>query len=207
MCELYERYPALEECREQIETAIAMLLNTFRSGGKLLACGNGGSCADCDHIAGELMKGFLLPRRVGSEFATQLEKSQAEDADYITAHLQGALPAISLTSHPALLSAFTNDVAADMVYAQLVYGYGRKEDLLLCISTSGNSRNAVLAAETARALGLKTLALTGAAASKLSEICDACICVPETETYKVQEFHLPVYHYLCARIEQELFGK
>lgn len=204
---LYERYPALQVCKEEIERAAAMWIRAFEAGGKLLCCGNGGSCADCDHIVGELMKGFLLKREPGEEFERKLEVCGFPDARELTAHLQGALPAISLTSQTALLSAFANDVSADTVYAQMVYGYGRKEDVLLCISTSGNSENAVCAAKVAKAMGLSTVCLTGAAESRLSRICDVAIRVPETETYKVQELHLPVYHHLCAEVEAHFFGE
>ncbi len=197
MSDLYRRYPSLTECEKEIEAAVLLLIDTYKNNGKVLACGNGGSCADCEHIVGELMKGFLSLRPVEDE---RISKEHL-------AYLQGALPAISLPSQSALLSAYINDVEPSMMYAQLVYGYARKEDLLICLSTSGNSKNVVKAAEVAKAVGAKTLALTGADESKLSQICDVTIRVPETETYKVQELHLPVYHYLCAEIEREMFGE
>ncbi len=193
---LYDRYPTLKMCENDIEKAKEMMLVTYRNGGKVLICGNGGSAADCEHIVGELMKGFLLKRSVTDE---RLPKELRDG-------LQGSLPAISLPSQSAVLSAFGNDVAPEMVYAQLVYGYAGKEDLVIGLSTSGNSANVVNAIQTARCLGIKTLALTGQKESKLSELSDVTIRVPETETYKIQEYHLPVYHYLCAEVERQMFG-
>ena len=193
---LYETYPALSVCRDDIEKAIEQMLHTYRQGGKLLLCGNGGSAADSDHIVGELMKGFLLPRPVTDERLPQR----------LRRGLQGSLPAISLPSQSAVLSAFCNDVDPEMMYAQLVYGYGRPGDLVVGISTSGNSKNVVNALEVAKCLGLSTLALTGEKESRLSQLADVTIRVPAVETYLVQEYHLPVYHYLCARVEQAMFG-
>ena len=193
---LYETYPALSVCRDDIEKAIEQMLHAYRQGGKLLLCGNGGSAADSDHIVGELMKGFLLPRPVTDERLPQR----------LRRGLQGSLPAISLPSQSAVLSAFCNDVDPEMMYAQLVYGYGRPGDLVVGISTSGNSKNVVNALEVAKCLGLSTLALTGEKESRLSQLADVTIRVPAVETYLVQEYHLPVYHYLCARVEQAMFG-
>lgn len=193
---LYEKYSDLKVCERDIDSALKAMIDTYKTGGKILVCGNGGSAADSEHIVGELMKGFLLMRPVADN---RIPKN-------IRKHLQGALPAISLVSQSALLSAFVNDVEPDMMYAQLVYGYAKENDLLICLSTSGNSKNVVRAAEVARALDIKTIALTGEKESKLSEICDVTIRVPETETYKVQELHLPVYHYLCAAVEKYFFG-
>ena len=203
--ELLKRYPCLESTSEDIIKAEKALITCFKNGNKLLICGNGGSCADCDHIVGELMKGFLLKRKQ-PELLGKLEKLGFSDAEYMAKHIQGALPAISLPHQAALLTAFANDVAADMIYAQMVYGYAKKEDILICISTSGNSKNVVYAAKIAKVLGIKTVALTGKNESKLSEICDIAVRVPETETYKVQELHLPVYHYICAKTDKEFFN-
>ena len=158
-------------------------------------CGNGGSAADCEHIVGELMKGFLKKRTV----------CDSRLPDELRNRLQGSLPAISLPSQCAILSAFANDVDPDMVYAQLVFGYAKKEDLVIGLSTSGNSENIVNAIKVANVIGAKTLAMTGAAESKLSALCDVTIRVPEYETFKVQELHLPVYHYLCSETEKEFF--
>lgn len=192
---LLNRYPSLQACRDDIEKALNLILDTYKNGGKVLVCGNGGSAADSEHIVGELMKGFMLKRPVSDEMIPT----------HLRSNLQGALPAISLPSQSAVISAFANDVAADMVYAQLVYGYAKENDLVIGISTSGNSKNVVNAVEVAKCVGASTLALTGENASRLSEICDVTIKVPESETYKVQELHLPVYHYLCAKTEQTMF--
>ena len=195
--QLYEKYPALEGCKKDIEAAINMILETYEKCGKILLCGNGGSCSDCEHIVGELMKGFLSSRPVTDE----------RIPEHLRRNLQGSLPAISLTSQSAILSAFANDVEPSMVYAQMVYGYAKENDLFIGLSTSGNSRNVANAAEIAKVLGIKTLAMTGQKESKLSELCDITIKVPETETYKIQELHLPVYHYICAKVEENLFKK
>lgn len=195
MEELLTRYPSLCECRESIAKALDIIIDTYENGGKILVCGNGGSAADSEHIVGELMKGFLKRREVTDErIPEELRKN-----------LQGALPAISLPSQCAVLSAFINDVEPDMMYAQLVYGYAWKNDLVIGISTSGNSKNIVNAVEVAKCIGAKAISLTGKKESKLSELSDVTIRVPETETYKVQELHLPVYHYLCAAAEEKFF--
>ncbi len=204
---LYERYPQLKPIENDIKNAISVLIDTYKNGGKLLICGNGGSSADCDHIVGELMKGFLLKRKPDNSFKEKLDNLGFADSEYLSNNLQGALPAISLTAQTAISTAFLNDVEPDMIYAQLVYGYGVDNDALICISTSGNAGNAVNAAKIAKAMGVKTIALTGAKESKLSEICDITIKAPETETYKIQELHLPIYHYICAKLEQEFFGE
>lgn len=195
MKELLDRYPCLVECRESIEKALEIIIDTYKNGGKILVCGNGGSAADSEHIVGELMKGFMKKREVTDERIPERMRGC----------LQGALPAISLPSQCAILSAFINDVEPEMMYAQLVLGYANENDLLIGLSTSGNSKNVVNAVELAKCLGVKTLSLTGRNESKLSELSDVTIRVPETETYKVQELHLPVYHYLCAETEKTLF--
>ena len=195
MNELLERYPNLSECKSDIIKALELVLDTYKSGGKLLLCGNGGSAADCEHIVGELMKGFLKKRRVTDE------KIPKEIRD----KLQGSLPAISLPSQSAIISAFSNDISPEMVYAQLVYGYAKAEDLVIGISTSGNSMNVLKAIEVAKYMGIKSIAMTGKNGGSISKIATVSIKVPETETYKVQELHLPIYHYLCAEIERMLF--
>ena len=195
MIDLINRYPELDFCAKDIEKAVELMVDTYKKGGKILVCGNGGSASDSDHIVGELMKGFMLKRPVSDErIPEELRKG-----------LQASLPAISLPSQSAILSAFINDVDPMMMYAQLVYGYAKSEDLFIGLSTSGNSKNVVNAAEVAKALGVKTLALTGKNESKLSEICDVTIKVPQSETYKIQELHLPVYHYMCAEVEKTFF--
>lgn len=196
MEDLLKRYPELDECREDIQAAAELIINTYKNGGKLLVCGNGGSAADSDHIVGELMKGFLSKRTVTDE----------RIPEHLRRYLQGGLPAISLPSQSAVLSAFINDVEPSMMYAQLVYGYAKENDLVIGISTSGNSKNVVNAVETAKCMGVKVLSLTGKNESRLSELSDVTVRVPETETYKIQELHLPVYHYLCAEAERTFFG-
>lgn len=193
---LLKRYPALSECSEDIEKALELMIETYKKGGKILVCGNGGSASDSDHIVGELMKGFLSPRKVTDE----------RISPKLRENLQGSLPAISLCSQNAIMTAFINDVKPDMMFAQQVYGYAKSEDLVIGISTSGNSGNVVNAVKVARDMGVKTIALTGASGGKLSEICDVTVKAPETETYKIQEYHLPIYHYLCAKTEEYFFA-
>lgn len=204
--DLYERFEGLNTAKESIENAKNTIIKSFESGGKLLLCGNGGSCADCDHIVGELMKGFLSKRSL-SEAQKQ---EMINNADYINREwleqLQGALPAISLPAATALNMAFCNDVNPELLYAQQLMGLGSKEDVLFCISTSGNSKNVCAAAIVGKALGITVIGLTGKSGGKLKEISDINICAPETETYKIQELHLPIYHYLCAEIEKHFFG-
>lgn len=203
--ELLNRYPSLCECKNDIEKAVKSIIECYEKGGKLLLCGNGGSCADCDHIVGELMKGFLSKRPLTKSQKADMKANCPEmDENYLSL-LQRAVPAISLPSFTALNTAFCNDVEPELIFAQSLMGLGENCDILMAISTSGNSKNIVAAALTAKALGLKTVGLTGKSGGKLKSICDICICVPETETFKVQELHLPVYHYLCARVEKELF--
>ncbi|MBE6596206.1 MAG: SIS domain-containing protein [Ruminococcaceae bacterium] len=204
--ELMERYPSLRCCEAEIERARDMILDTYRRGGKILVCGNGGSAADSDHIVGELMKGFILPRKMDKTCADKFKDALGDESEELVEKLQRGIPAISLPAQSVVLSAYINDVDADLMYAQLVFGYARPEDMLIAISSSGNSRNVVAAAKVAGVMGMKTLALTGEKESKLSAACDCTVRVPETETFKVQELHLPVYHYLCAAVEKTLFG-
>lgn len=195
---LIERYPDLAVCREQTEKIVSALVEMQENGGSLLLCGNGGSAADCEHISGELLKGFLLKRPL-----SEVEKSGIPS--HIADKLQGGIKAIPLTSLSALGTAFSNDVDADLVYAQLVSVFGGKNDVFLGISTSGNAKNVCAAAEVARARGMKTFALTGMGGGRLAEICDCSIKVPECETFKIQELHLPVYHAICAQVEDIVF--
>lgn len=196
MKDLLKRYPALSDCSEEIKKTLELMIETYKNGGKILVCGNGGSASDSDHIVGELMKGFLSPRKVTDErISPELREN-----------LQGSLPAISLCSQNAIMTAFINDVKPDMMFAQQVYGYAKSEDLVIGVSTSGNSGNVVNAVKVARDMGIKTIALTGANGGKLSEICDVTIKAPESETYKIQEYHLPIYHYLCAETEKYFFA-
>ncbi len=197
--ELFQRYPSLEVCKNDIYNAFSAMMLCFKNGGKVLCCGNGGSAADCDHFVGELMKGFLKSRQLSAE-----EKAKFSDK-FIADNLQKGLPAISLCTHSALMTAFENDAVPSLVFAQQVYAYAKKEDVLLCFSTSGNSENVVYAAQAAKAAGIQSVAITGEKESKLSEICDICIKLPERETFKIQELTLPVYHCIAAMLEDYFF--
>jgi phosphoheptose isomerase len=199
-------YPDLASCAADIQSAYNLMHQSFTQGGKLLVCGNGGSAADAEHIVGEMMKGYILKRPVVAEVRNQLKAAFPEEGDMLADQLQGALPAISLVSHSALISAFANDVAPDMVFAQQVYGYGRRGDTLLAISTSGNSSNVVCAVKVACALGVHTIGLTGQTGGTLKGLCDVTICAPVDTTTAIQERHLPIYHAICAELEQAFFG-
>lgn len=204
---LIDTYPDLSVCKNDLESAFELLKSTYQQKGKLLICGNGGSAADSEHIAGELMKGFVSKRPLPDKMRRRFRELFPEEGDFIADNLQGALPTISLVSHSALMTAFINDVSAETVFAQQVYGYGQKGDALLAISTSGNSANVVRAAQVARALELQTIGLTGAGGGKLSDLCEVTIKVPREETHRIQELHLPVYHALCIALEEAFFGK
>ncbi len=203
---LMQDIPALQVCRADIEKAFAELKKCYENGGKVLICGNGGSASDAEHIVGELMKSFLLKRKIKDEDIAKIQALYPGDSEYLSGHLQGALPAISLVSQTSISSAFINDVAPDMVFAQQVYGYANKGDVLIGLSTSGNSKNVVNAIKIARSFGLVTVGMTGEGGGRMKELCDAVIMVPATETYRIQEYHLPVYHALCAMLEHEFFG-
>lgn len=204
--ELVRRYSTLETCKHEIYKAYELLSETYSNGRKLLVCGNGGSASDSEHIVGELMKEFKLKRKVFSDQATALKEIDEKLGQVLADNLQGALPAISLTGHSALQTAFMNDAEPELVFAQQVNGYGKPGDVFLGISTSGNSKNVLYAAVTAKSRGLKVIGLTGAKENKLMKYADVCIRVPETETYKIQELHLPVYHCLCLMLEERFFG-
>ena len=200
--ELCRRYPVLSVCKNDIEKAAEILTESFANGGKLLVAGNGGSCADSDHISGELLKSFVKKRRPSAELIDSIRKINPETGDYLSDKLQGSLPAIALTNNTALMTASLNDVDGNIMFAQQVNGYGKKGDVFLGISTSGNSKDIVYPAVVAKAKGLMTVALTGKDGGKLKEIADICLVVPEQETFKIQELHLPVYHALCLEIEE-----
>lgn len=204
--ELTKRYPALEVCKDDILSAYEILSEAYSNGRKLLVCGNGGSASDSEHIVGELMKEFKLKRKVYADQAAALKEIDPELGQVLADNLQGALPAISLTGHSSLQTAFMNDAVPELVFAQQVNGYGKPGDVFLGISTSGNSKNVLYAAVNAKAKGLKVIGLTGAKENKLMKYADVCIRVPETETYKIQELHLPVYHALCLMLEDKFFG-
>ena len=203
---LLDRYPRLECIRREIEEAYLALEDCYRQGGTLLAAGNGGSAADADHIVGELMKSFRLLRPVSEDCAGRLRAVDAVRGAALAETLQRALPAISLASHGALMTAYINDTDPESVYAQLLYGYGKPGDVFLGISTSGNSSNVLNAAVTARAAGLKVIGLTGSGGGELAKMADVAVRVPETETYRIQELHLPVYHCWCMMLEERFFG-
>lgn len=202
---LMDRYPALSVCRDDIETAYRLIEECYLNGGKLLAAGNGGSAADAEHIVGELMKGFKLPRTVSPEYSEKLIAAEHEMGEVLAKNLQGALPAVALDGHPALSTAYMNDCEPLLCFAQQVNGYGKENDVFLGISTSGNSKNILYAAVTAKAKGMKVIGLTGQKQSRLTELSDVCIRVPDTETYRIQELHLPVYHCICLMLEHRFF--
>lgn len=204
---LVKRYPELSAVKKEISEAYQILENCYAKEGKLLAAGNGGSAADAEHIVGELMKGFKLPRKPEAGFADKLVKENEELGTVLAESLQGALPAIALDGHPALSTAYMNDCEPLLCFAQQVNGYGKSGDVFLGISTSGNSKNVLYAATTAHAKGMKVIGLTGAKSSKLEQMSDVCIKVPQTETYMIQELHLPVYHCLCLMLEERFFGE
>ena len=202
---LFVRYPNLCSLKENVKKVFDILKNTFEQGGTLFCAGNGGSSSDSEHIVGELLKSFKKHRKIDTQVADNLLK-QGEDGEYLLSKLEGSLPAISLISQTGILTAFANDKSWDAAFAQQLYGLGKENDCLLVLSTSGNSKNCVYAVMLAKAKGIKTVAFTGATGGKLKEICDENICVPEMETYKIQELHLPIYHCICAMLEEEFFN-
>lgn len=204
---LVNRYPVLNSVKDEIVEAYFLLVESYKNEGKLLIAGNGGSAADAEHIVGELMKGFKLPRKLNENFTDKLISENEELGTVLAESLQGALPAIALDGHPALSTAYMNDCDPLLCFAQQVNGYGKAGDVFLGISTSGNSKNILYTATTAHAKGMKVIGLTGAKDSKLTQMSDVCIKVPQTETYMIQELHLPIYHCLCLMLEDEFFGE
>ena len=204
---LIERYPALSICKQSILDAYNMLVKCFSNGNKMLIAGNGGSCADSEHIVGELMKGFKLPRKCSVEFANKMKEIDSIRGKELEKKLQGALPAISLGCHQGLNTALINDVenGGVLTFAQQVYGYGTDGDVFLGISTSGNSQNVMNAMVVAKAKGMKTIGLTGKDGGELARFADLAIVVPQQDTYVIQEFHLPIYHCLCLMLEETFF--
>lgn len=203
---LVQRYPVLQACAEDIEKAYRILEECYTHDGKLLIAGNGGSAADSEHIAGELMKRFKIPRPVPASFAQKLREADPVRGPELAKNLEQGLMTIPLVAHEALSTAYINDVDGLGVFAQQLYGFGRPGDVFLGISTSGNSRNVMSATVVARALGLKVIGLTGAKGGELASVADVAIRVPETETFMIQELHLPVYHCLCLMLEERFFG-
>ena len=204
---LIERYPKLAPCREAIISGYLILEESYKNGGKLLIAGNGGSAADSEHIVGELMKAFKLPRKLPEDFKEKLIGEHAELGTVLAENLQCALPTIALDGHLALTTAYMNDCEPLLCFAQQVNGFGNKGDVFLGISTSGNSKNVLYAAVCAKAKGMKVIGLTGEKDSKLSELADVCIQAPACETYMIQEYHLPMYHCLSLMLEDKFFGE
>jgi len=203
--ELITKYPDLSSCVPDIQTAFDVLQQTYRQGGKVLICGNGGSASDSEHLVGELMKGYRSERRLPEAMRQKLVATFPEHGRYLADHLQGALPAVSLVSQTALLTAYANDVAADMIFAQQVYGYGVVGDVVVGISTSGKSKNVLHALRVGRALGLHTIGFTGKDGGAMVEVCDVAVRVPWERTADIQERHLAIYHVLCAMLEEVFF--
>ncbi|MDR2841944.1 MAG: SIS domain-containing protein [Spirochaetaceae bacterium] len=202
--ELIIRYPVLIGIEESFLRSCVVLINAFQSGKKLLVCGNGGSAADADHIVGELMKSFFLERPIDDDLKQKITAIAPTEAEAINSSLQRAYPAIALSEHTALSTAFSNDVNPNYIFAQQVLGYGKAGDVFLGISTSGNAKNVLAAAVVAKAKGLAVIGLTGKSGGKLKQYCDILLNANETETYKVQELHLPIYHCLCLAIERTI---
>lgn len=203
---LIERYPALGVCRQQIIDAYLIMEECYEHDGKLLIAGNGGSAADSEHIAGELMKRFKIPRPVPAEFADKLKSIDPDRGENLAQNLERALMAIPLVAHEAMTTAYINDVDGLGVFAQQLYGFGRQGDVFLGISTSGNSKNVMSATVVARALGIKVIGLTGSKGGELASVADVCVKAPSDETYMIQEFHLPIYHCWCLMLEDKFFG-
>ena len=206
MNDFFARHPDLLPLQTEILQACDIVKTAFQNGNKLLLCGNGGSCADCDHIAGELLKGFLLRRPVSQDFKEKMAQ-YGEFGTEIGSKLQHGLPAISLCTHSAPISAFANDVDGDLVFAQQVFAYGNPGDILVGISTSGNAKNVSAAMMVGNAKGLHTMALAGRDGGRIGQLAEVAVVAPQQETYRIQEDHLAIYHLLCAMVEYELFDE
>ncbi|MBE5796508.1 MAG: SIS domain-containing protein [Clostridiales bacterium] len=204
---LTRRYPALKEIEQQIIDAYLLMQQSYEQGGKLLVAGNGGSAADAEHIVGELMKRFKLPRIIDPALAARLAEIDPVRGPQLSESLDPCLTAISLVAHESSITAFINDVGSADVYAQQLLGYGREGDVFLSISTSGNSENMIRAMVTAKAIGVKIIGLTGKTGGCMAPLCDVAVHAPETETYMIQEYHLPIYHCWCLMLEDYFFGK
>lgn len=204
--QVLKRYPRLSVLRETLSRALDLLATCYEHQGVVYLCGNGGSASDCEHIAGELMKSFRRPRPLSCQEQRRLQAYGPQGAD-LASHLQKALPAVPLVSQCALTTAIANDIGGSYTFAQQIYGYGRPHDVLLCISTSGNSENIILAAIAAKAAGVRVLALSGRDGGRLAELSDVCIVCPAERTEEIQEYHLPVYHALCAMLEDYFWGE
>jgi len=205
--DLIRRYPGIADLKEYVRTTYEVILESLKKGGTVFTCGNGGSASDSEHIAGELLKGFILKRELKDELKNQFSDKFGEDGLKVANKLQYGLRAISLTSHPAFITAFANDVDANLIFAQQLFGLGRKGDVLIAISTSGNSANIYNCILTASIMGIKTVLLTGKSGGRCCALADVALKIPETEAYKIQEYHLPIYHTLCLMIEDYFYGK
>lgn len=204
---LFQDYPKLEPCHTSIEQTFQILKECYEQQHKLLLCGNGGSASDCEHITGELMKSFRLKRTIPQYHKDILNERFGESGNYLADKLQRGLEAVPLVSYGALETAIINDLGSEMVFAQQVYACGRNKDVLLCFTTSGNAKDVCLAAMVAKLLDIRVIGFTGAEGGALKDLCDCCICVPETETYRIQEKHLPIYHSLCLMLEEYFFAE
>ncbi|HOI25730.1 MAG TPA: SIS domain-containing protein [Caldisericia bacterium] len=204
--DLIKRYSILSCVKKKIFEATGFIIDCYCTKGKVMICGNGGSASDALHMVGELMKSFVLPRTLSIKQKNRISKF-SDNGDYLASHLQEALPAMSLVGEIALHTACANDIASDLCFAQQVYGYGHANDVLFVISTSGNSKNVIYAAEVAMAKEIVVIGLTGALGGKLKNKCDCIINVPATDTYAIQELHMPVFHAICLAVENEFFGK
>jgi phosphoheptose isomerase len=200
------KYPLLQSCSKEILGAFDLLVTCYSSGGKVLVCGNGGSASDAEHIVSELMKKFRIKRPVDPVLRDKLLSLGYDFAEQIASQLEGALPAISLVSHTSIITAIANDIGGDMIFAQQVYGYGKKGDILIGLTTSGNSGNILTAVKVARALDMQVIGFTGESGGKMKGLCNVTVCVPDSVTFQIQELHLPIYHLLCAMLEEEFFG-
>lgn len=207
LAELTARYPKLEPLRPELAEAFRMLKDCYENGGKLLVAGNGGSCADAEHIVGELMKEFKRKRPLDAALRQRLAEIDPERGPRLAESVQRGLPAVALSSHPSLNTAFLNDVGSEGMFAQQINVLGREGDVFLAISTSGNSRNIACACVMAKAKGIQVLGLTGKTGGVLRELADLALVMPETETYRIQELHLPVYHWLCMALEEQFFAE
>ena len=201
------RFPKLSNCKQEIEDSILEIVNCYKNNGKLLICGNGGSASDSLHMVGELMKSFVLPRKLENKYVDKIKNIFPQEAEYFISNLQSSLPAIALVSETSLITAYSNDNNPELVFAQQVLGYGNEGDILIAISTSGNSKNVLYASQISKVKGMKVISLTGKFGGKLKEISDININVEEEETYIIQEYHLPIYHTICLGVEKEMFGE
>jgi D-sedoheptulose 7-phosphate isomerase len=201
---LFKNYPKLKSIEKDLRELYNLICITYARGNKILLCGNGGSYSDCEHFAGELMKSFIKKRPIRKQIYDKL--CNYEDNDYILLKkLEEPLLAIPLNVNGALESAFMNDVGENLLFAQQLYALGNENDILICFSTSGNSKNIILATKLARVLGIRVVGISGASGGELKKLSDICVCVPEKETYRIQEYHLPIYHTMALMIEDHFF--